>query len=142
MTLEELKTNIAADTKQINKLRLIDESSTSTSLFGKYINIYGDEKLKFLALWKNYNKMYKLRRDFYIGNAPDEVYKEEPQDRRILRAEVDIYLKADEKLQDIKDKIDVQEIIIEMLEKMLKDISQRSYSIRNMVEMTKFENGG
>jgi hypothetical protein len=142
MTLEELKTNIAADTKQINKLRLIDESSTSTSLFGKYINIYGDEKLKFLALWKNYNKMYKLRRDFYIGNASDEVYKEEPQDRRILRAEVDIYLKADEKLQDIKDKIDVQEIIIEMLEKMLKDISQRSYSIRNMVEMTKFENGG
>ena len=59
----------------------------------------------------------------------------------VLRQDVDIYLDADPKLQDLTDKISFQEAIVDMLERTLKEITGRNYQIKSMVDLIRFESG-
>jgi len=140
MSLEEIKEAIAADLK-IDRFNLVDETSRTPQLFSKYLSIYTDEKLKLRMLKRKSFQMYADRREFYMGQKPDDKYVEEPWDKKVLRQDVDIYLDADSKLQDLMDKISYQETIVEMLERTLKEISGRNYQIKNMVDIIRFESG-
>lgn len=139
MKIEEIKAAIEADLK-IDRFNLVDESARTPNLFSKYIQIYTDEKIRLRMLQRKYSESYIQRREFYAGNGGDK-YKEEPFDRKVIRQDLDIWLDADSKIQDLKDRLTLQEVIIDILERTLKEINQRSYTIRNMTEMIKFESG-
>lgn len=140
MKLEEIKDAIAQDLK-IDRFNLVDESARTPNLFSKYLSIYMDEKAKLRAIQRKFWETYKERREYYSGSAGDDKYKEEPFDRKIIRQDLDIWLDADNKIQDLKDRLTFQELIVEILERTLKEINNRNYVIRCMIDVIKFENG-
>ena len=140
MNIEEIRDAIAADLK-IDRFNLIDETSRTPQLFSKYLAIYMDEKLKLRRFKRKYYEMYVDRREFYMGQKSDDIYNNEPWDKKVLRQDVDIYLDADPKLQDLTDKISFQEAIVDMLERTLKEITGRNYQIKSMVDLIRFESG-
>jgi hypothetical protein len=126
---------------KINITKLSTESAETPFIYSKYLNKYNEiiSKLRWVQI--EYDIAYKERFKYYLGKAEPEVYIIEPLDEKILRADKDIYLNADKILIDIKKKRINLELQEKTLEKVLKEISTRSFHIKNIIEWEKFQQG-
>jgi hypothetical protein len=127
---------------QINPDNLHEESLKSSQLHSKYYTIYNTITLLREKARESYNKIRLERYNYYIGKAPAEVYVEEPfpyklRDKDALQKHLD----ADEKLNKIDLKIHYYDVEIKFLEEIIKNISSRTYQIKNAIEFMKFTSG-
>jgi hypothetical protein len=82
-----------------------------------------------------------MKWEYYTGKANPEVYKEQPFDLKVLKADVGIYLDSDGDLQQLSQRMAYTKQIIEYLERILKEINNRNWNIRNTIEWKKFLHG-
>lgn len=140
MNIEEIQALISADS-EIDQNKLDTESLRIPMLHAKYWTIFVQE----LRILKGLDIAFKtLKRDrshYYLGKADDPVYKEEPLDHKVLKADLDLYLDSDEKLNAIRGKYEMQKIKVEMVEAFLKALNNRSFQIKNAVEWRRFQAG-
>ena len=129
------------DDSKIDNDELHLESTKVPSLHSKYYKIYNN----ILVLKKGQENKYKvLRRDkweYYSGKASPEVYVEKPFDFKVLKADLDKYLDADDELIKCISKIDYYDIMLSQLESVLKVIQNRTYQIKNAIEWQRFIRG-
>lgn len=137
---KEVKEQIESDIS-IDRFNLIDESARTPILLSKYLILCIDEKKKLRKLKKKYYFLYKEKRLYYLGQSEDEVYKNNPLDKKVLRQDVDIWLNSDDELQKLNDIISDQELIIDFLERIIKEIERRTFTIKNIQEIVKWESG-
>jgi hypothetical protein len=126
---------------KINITKLSTESAETPFIYSKYLNKYNEIVAKLRWVQIEYDIAYKERFKYYLGKAEPEVYIIEPLDEKILRADKDIYLNADNTLINIKKKRINLELQEKTLEKVLKEISTRSFHIKNIIEWEKFQQG-
>ena len=88
-----------------------------------------------------YKLLKKYKWEYYTGKAEERVYKEQPFDLKILRQDIDKYLDADSELQKQKQKVRYLEVVIDYLDKTVKQISNRGFLIKSMIDWRKFING-
>ena len=82
------------------------------------------------------------RYEFYSGKADPDVYIENPFPKKIRDKDtMQKYLDADEKLSESSLKIENYDVMIRYLEDILKQISNRTYQIKNSIEWHKFQAG-
>jgi len=140
MTLEELQELAEKDLK-INDMEYDLESIKTPQLHNKY--------MKFLNKFKSQlsiaeNELWKIKREkweYYTGKASPEVYKEKPFDLKILRQDVDQYIQSDTELQKSKQKVDYLTTICDYLDRTIKQISNRTFTIKNAIDWKKFTSG-
>src|SRR6056300_1262549 len=60
---------------------------------------------------------------------------------KLLKPDVEKYLDADPKLQKASDKCEYLTVVCDYLEKTIKQISSRSFDIKNAIEWQKFTSG-
>tara|TARA_Y100000741_G_C17963542_1_gene440857 strand:+ start:124 stop:552 length:429 start_codon:yes stop_codon:yes gene_type:complete len=140
MTLEELQELADKDLK-INDMEYDLESIKTPQLHNKYMKFLNKFRLQ-LSIAEN--EMHILKRnkwEYYTGKASPEVYKEKPFDLKILRQDVDKYIDADTELQKSKQKVDYLNTIVDYLDKTVRQISNRTFTIKNAVEWKKFTSG-
>ena len=78
----------------------------------------------------------------FTGKADPEVYIKNPFPKKIRDKEtLQGYLDADEKLSQINLKLDYYTIMLNYLESILKQISERNWQIRNSLDFIKFSSG-
>jgi hypothetical protein len=85
--------------------------------------------------------MYRLKWEYYTGKAPPEVYASNPFDLKVLRTDIGIYLDADTDLQQLSQRQAYAKEITNYLEKILREINNRNWTIRNTIEWKKFIHG-
>ena len=140
MTLEELQELADKDLK-INDMEYDLESIKTPQLHNKYMKFLNKFKLQ-LSIAEN--EMHILKRnkwEYYTGKASPEVYKEKPFDLKILRQDVDKYIDSDTELQKSKQKVDYLNTIVDYLDRTVRQISNRTFTIKNAVEWKKFTSG-
>ena len=140
MTLDELKKLVEKDLP-INDNHLDTESLRSQELYAKYSDI--KTKFEFLVFKaKSEQKiLYKNKWEYYSGIYDAKVYREKPFDLKILKADLSIYIDADEEMIDATNKILYLETIIKYCDSILKSITSRGWDIKNAIEWRKFEAG-
>ena len=69
------------------------------------------------------------------------MYKEKPFDLKILRQDVDKYIDSDIELQKAKQKVDYLNTIVDYLDRTIRQISNRTFTIKNAIEWKKFTSG-
>ena len=140
MTLDELKKLVEKDLS-INDNHLDTESLRSQELYAKYSDI--KTKFEFLVFKaKSEQKiLYKNKWEYYSGRSDAKVYREKPFDLKILKADLSIYIDADEEMIDATNKILYLETIIKYCDSILKSITSRGWDIKNAIEWRKFEAG-
>ena len=80
--------------------------------------------------------------EYFSGNSDPEVYIKDPFPKKIRDKDtLQKYLDADEKLSASSLKIEYYETMLNYLESILKQISNRTYQIKNAVEVMKFQAG-
>lgn len=126
---------------QIDPDNLHLESLKIPALHSKYYEIYNN-----ISLLKKLeeNKYSELQRDkwlYYTGKADPEIYKKNPFDYRVLKADLDKFLNSDQELIKSKTKIDYYQLMLKFLESILKNIENRNYTIKNSLDFMKFTAG-
>lgn len=128
----------------INQSDLAGESSTVPQLHSKWLNHYTDEKLLLRRVSAEYKRLYKLKWQYYTGKLSEEEMTEqgwEPIDHKILKADIQIYLDADDELTAKADKFDFQKVKVDFLERVLHAINGRQWNIKGTIDWRKFEHG-
>lgn len=140
MKLEDLTKEIETDSF-IDNLILDAESIKVPKLYSKYYRYFIDELRTYKGIELTYSQKYKEKFQYYLGKAPDEVYEENPLQHKILKQDLDIYMNADPDLMDLKIKMDMQKIKIDMIESFIKSLNNRTFMIKNAIDFMKFKNG-
>ena len=141
MNLEQIQEMWERDS-QLDPDNLHDESLKIPQLHSKYYTVYNTITLLREKARESYNKVRLERYNYYTGKAPAEVYVEEPfpykvRDKDALQRHLD----ADEKLNKVDLKIRYYDVELKFLEEIIKNISNRTFQIKNAIEWNKFQAG-
>lgn len=141
MNLDDIQSMWEKDS-QIDKDNLHDESLKIPALHAKYHEMFNNTLLLRKKAEQQRKNIRHERYEYFSGKADPEVYIENPFPKKIRDKDtMQKYLDADEKLMNINLKIDYYETQLNYIESILKQISNRTYQIKNAIEWQKFVAG-
>ena len=121
---------------------LHNESLKASELHSKYYTIYNTISLLREKARGSYSSVKLERYNYYTGKAPAEVYVQDPFPYKVREKDaIQRYLDADEKLNNIDLKIKYYDTQLKFLEEVIRNISQRTFQIKNAIEWQKFQAG-
>lgn len=136
---------MAAQDARIDMADLATESANVPQLHSKWLNFFTDERLLLRRLMNEQKRLNRTKWEWFTGKLSQEELTElgwEPFDKRLLRADVAMYLEADDDLIKLSDKIAFQKAKVDFLEAVLKSINGRQWNIRGAIDWRKFTSGG
>jgi hypothetical protein len=140
MDLEQLQLEADKDLK-INDTELDLESLKTPQLHNKYMKHYTKFRL---LLTRTEDELKMIRRDkweYYTGKSDPKVYQLKPFNFKILKTDIDKYLEADEEIQKLTQKVAYLNTVIDFLDKTIRVIVNRTYTIKNAIEWRRFTSG-
>ena len=140
MDLSELQDQVDRDLK-IDDTELDMESIRTPQLHNKYLKLYTKYSLQLKKAQDDYKTLYRWKWEYYTGKAPPDVYQEQPFDLKVLKTDVSMYLDSDKDVQELGQKEAYLQVIVTYLEKVLREINNRNWTIRNTIEWKKFIHG-
>ena len=141
MNLEQIQEMWEKDSK-IDPDNLHDESLKIPQLHSKYYTLYNTITLLRERAIEQYAKVRLERYNYYTGKATAEVYAEEPFPYKVREKDaIQRHLEADDKMNKVDMKIKYYDIMLKFLEEIIRNISGRTYQIKNAIEWNKFQAG-
>ena len=141
MNLEQIHEMWEKDSK-IDPDNLHDESLKIPQLHSKYYTLYNTITLLRERAREQYSKVRLERYNYYTGKASAEVYAEEPFPYKVREKDaIQRHLEADDKMNKVDMKIKYYDIMLKFLEEIIRNISGRTYQIKNAIEWNKFQAG-
>jgi len=127
---------------KIDPDNLHTESLNIPALYAKYSDVSNNINLLRRRAEQQRKNIRHERYEYFSGKADPDVYIENPFPKKIRDKEtMQKYLDADEKLSAISLKIDYYETMMVYIESILKQISNRTYQIKNAIEFMRFNAG-
>jgi len=140
ITLDDIKTQWAEDSKIDNDL-LDNESTKIPQLHSKYLNYLSDVRSIKIRKEQEYKVLIREKFEYYTGKASDKVYQENPFDLKVLKQDVPMYIDADPEIQNVTTRINYYEEMIFFLEKVIQQLNNRTFQIKNSIDWQKFMQG-
>ena len=141
MNLEQIQEMWEKDSK-IAPDNLHDESLKIPQLHSKYYTLYNTITLLRERAREQYSKVRLERYNYFTGKAPAEAYIEEPFPYKVREKDaIQRHLEADDKMNKVDMKIKYYDIMLKFLEEIIRNISGRTYQIKNAIEWNKFQAG-
>ena len=138
ITLESLQEMWVKDA-EIDRDNLHDESLNIPSLHAKYFELYNTVFLLRKKAEQQRKNIRHERYEYFSGKSDPDVYIENPFPKKIRDKDtMQKYLDADESLMNVSLKIDYYETMLNYIESILKQISNRTYQVKNAIEWQKF----
>jgi hypothetical protein len=139
--LETLQGMWNEDSK-IDPDNLHTESLNIPVLHSKYYDIYNTLMLLRKKAEQQRKNIRHERYEYFSGKADPEVYIDNPFPKKIRDKEtMQKYLDADTKLSGVSLKIEYYEVMLRFIEEILKQITNRTYQIKNAIEFMRFSSG-
>ena len=140
MTLEELQELADKDLK-INDSELDLESIKTPQIHNKYMKHLSKFKLMLSRAESELHIVKRTKWEYYTGKADSTVYVEKPFNLKILRQDVDKYIDSDEDIIKLKQKSDYLNTVVDFLDRTVRQISNRTFTIKNAIDWKKFTSG-
>ena len=127
---------------KIDPDNLHTESLNIPILHAKYYELYNNILLLKKKAEQQRKNIRHERYEYFSGKADPDVYIDNPFPKKIRDKEtMQKYLDADEKLSGVSLKIDYYDTMLEYLENILKQVTNRTYQIKNAIEFMRFSSG-
>jgi len=141
LTLEMIQSMWEDDSK-IDIDNIHEESIKVPQLHAKYHEMMNNLILLRAKAKQLQRNIRHDRYEYFSGKADPDVYVENPFPKKIRDKDtMQKYLDADEKLSEASMKIEYYDVMIGYLDSILKQISNRTYQIKNSIEWHKFQAG-
>ena len=119
-----------------------EESIKVPQLHSKYHEILNNLILLRTKAQKIQKSVRHERYEYYSGKAYPDVYEREPFPKKVRDKDALIrYMDADDRVSDANLKVEYYDVMINYTESILKQISNRTYQIKNSIEWHKFQAG-
>ena len=140
MDLEQLQELADKDLK-INDTELDLESLKTPQLHNKYMKHLTKFKLLLTRAEDDLRTIRLFKWEYYTGKSDPQVYQQKPFNLKILKQDVDKYIEADEEIQKATQKVKYLETIVDFLDRTIRQISNRTFTIKNAIDWRKFTSG-
>jgi len=143
MKISEIELLWQEDSK-INDIFIDKESLKSTELHFKYYKILNEESLALRKLEAELKILYKDKFEYFNGNIEEETLKHRnwlPLGEKLLKSNIPLYIESDKEYLRESYKTELQKQKIEFLKDIIKQINNRNFIIKNIIEWRKFSNG-
>ena len=112
-----------------------EESIKVPQLHSKYHEILNNLILLRTKAQKIQKSVRHERYEYYSGKADPDVYEREPFPKKVRDKDALIrYMDADDRVSDANLKVEYYDVMINYTESILKQISNRTYQIKNSIE--------
>jgi len=119
-----------------------EESIKVPQLHSKYHEILNNLILLRTKAQKIQKSVRHKRYEYYSGKADPDVYEREPFPKKVRDKDALIrYMDADDRVSEANLKVEYYDVMINYTESILKQISNRTYQIKNSIEWHKFQAG-
>jgi hypothetical protein len=119
-----------------------EESIKVPQLHSKYHEILNNLILLRTKAQKIQKSVRHERYEYYSGKADPDVYEREPFPKKVRDKDALIrYMDADDRVSEANLKVEYYDVMINYTESILKQISNRTYQIKNSIEWHKFQAG-
>ena len=140
MDLEQLQEQVDKDLK-INETELDLESLKTPQLHNKYMKHYTKFKLMLTKAETDYSQLKRSKWEYYTGKADASVYAKKPFNFKLLRQDVDQYIQSNEEYIKAKQKVDYLNACVDFLDRTIRQITNRTFTIKNAIDWRKFTSG-
>jgi hypothetical protein len=143
MKLEDIHESWAADCK-LTVIGLESAITDVPKMHAKYLRMMSDEKMTFKRMDEERKQLYKLKHDYYTGVLPEEDLRSngwEPNRLKILKSDIGMHLDADQDIIKLNLKLAMQQEKVDVLEQIIRHISNRGFLIKSMIDWQKFQVG-
>ena len=140
MDLEKLQELADKDLK-INETELDLESLRLPQLHNKYMKHLTKFKLLLSKAEAELATTKKELWEYYTGKADASVYAEKPFNFKLLRQDVAQYIQSNEEYIKAKQKVDYLNTTIDFLDRTIRQITNKTFTIKNAIEWRKFTSG-
>lgn len=144
MQIDDYEKMWAEDAK-IDETNLVGESARIPVLHSKYYKLYHRAAMKATKLRYDLKELEKLKTEYYNGSISEEDLKKhgwKPNPLRIMKAELPRYIESDKDIIELCLRIDYYSSIAKFLEDVVKQINNRNFVLKNIIDVLKFQNGG
>ena len=140
MDLEQLQELADKDLK-LNDTELDLESLKTPQLHNKYLKHLTKFKLLLTRAQDDFTRIKRDKWEYYTGKADPAVYQLKPFNLKIMRSDVDKYIEADEDYTKAYQKVKYLEVTVDFLDRTIRQISNRTFTIKNAIDWRKFTSG-
>ncbi len=140
MTLEELQTQADKDLK-INDTELDLESLKTPQLHNKYMKFHNQYTNLLKKAEQDLARLTREKWEYYTGKADPSVYQQKPFNIKLLKPDVDKYLKSDDEIIKLEQKVTYVQSVVDYLDRTVKIISNRGFQIKNAIDWRKVTSG-
>jgi len=140
MTFDELQELADKDLK-INDTELDLESLKTPQLHNKYMKFHNQYTNLLKKAEQDLARLTREKWEYYTGKADPSVYQQKPFNIKLLKPDVDKYLKSDDDLIKLEQKVTYVQSVVDYLDRTIKIISNRGFQIKNAIDWRKFTSG-
>jgi len=140
MTFEELQQLAEKDLK-INDTELDLESLKTPALHNKYSKFHNHFYNLLKKTEQDRDRLLREKWEYYTGKSDPSVYQLKPFNLKILKQDVDKYIESDDEWIKANQKVKYLETIVDFLDRTLRQISNRTFTIKNAIDWRKFTSG-
>lgn len=130
MRIEEIQ-KMADEDLKIDEHNLESESINTPALYNKYLKLFTQESYKYKSYEQELRKIYKQKY---------EHYKVE-HSIALKDSEIANFVKGDDEYIEVEQKLIMAKEKVQYIESILKQLTQKTYHIKNAIEYIKFKNG-
>lgn len=145
MKFEDIKKEYNSDLLDPEAIDLDNASLSIPKLHAKYSEILFEEENYLAAIQMEYDRVLKSKWEYYGGKmSSDELIERgwKPFPLKILKGDLDKYIDADEDIITIRKKISYQTQKVSYVDRALKEIMSRQWSLKNSIIWRQFMSGG
>ena len=129
---------------KIDEANIVGEAKRIPELHNKYYNLFFKEALRVRKLKADMKELEKAKYEYYSGSMCEEDLRErgwKPNPLKILRNDIDRYMQSDKDVIQLSLKIALHEERANYLENIIRQINNRNFVIKSMIDMIKFQAG-
>jgi hypothetical protein len=138
--LEEWKTDA-----KINRLEPADELRKIPMLHAKYINILSVHRRAFKENERRNTKLRRIKYEYYMGRLDQETLKKynwQPFLYVLKTGDLAMYMESDSDLLNAKAVLAIHEEMMDLCERIIKELGSRTYQLKDVIAWEKFISGG
>ena len=143
MKIEDIYAECEKDC-EIDQTNISNESANIPKLHNKYFRMYMDEGMRLKKYRAEFKKLRLLKEQYYKGELDGDELREygwTPQPLKILRQDIPTYVDADADVINTTLKIGMQEEKVNYLESIIKQINNRGFQLKTIVDWERFRTG-
>ncbi len=131
---------------EIDQFDLNSSNAKTGKLHSKYTGILTNHSKIAKAIEAEWKRKKRVKYEYYCGDivSRDELEKHglPPLRKKILKTDIALYLETDEDLIKILLKKVFHDEIVEFCKFVLKELNNRTWQIKSMIDWNKFQSGG